>query len=191
MPELARIAAENGVTIMQYRDKNAGDGEMMENCLKIHEAIKPLGVPLVVNDRVEVAKKTNVEGVHLGQSDMEVEKAREILGEDKIIGLTITQKNHIHKAQMELLDYVCIGGVFVTESKDNKGAIQVEGWKKLEKIMREKNEKIPVGAIAGINATNAKELMQAGADGVAVISAIFMQEDVGEATREMKETVKI
>ena len=191
MTELAELAAQNGANIIQYRDKNASDEEMKQNCLEIHKVLKPLNVPLIVNDRVEIAKETNVEGVHVGQSDMDAREVREILGEDKIVGLSISQSEHVDSAPLDILDYVFIGGVFATESKNNAKSIGVKGWRELADKIKKKNNEMPIGAIAGIDASNANELIRAGADGVAVISAIFMQDDVGAATAKLKEAMQI
>ena len=143
MPELAELAAQNGANIVQYRDKNSGDEEMKQNCLEIHKVLKPLNVPLIVNDRVEIAKETNVEGVHVGQSDMDAREVRKILGEDKIVGLSISQSEHVDSAPLDILDYVFIGGVFATESKDNAKSIGVKGWRELADKIKKKNNEIP------------------------------------------------
>lgn len=188
LPTLAKLAAENGATIIQYRHKQAQQNEMIENCNAIHKVLAPLKVPLLVNDNVEVAK--HFDGVHLGQSDMPAKIAREILGCKKIIGLSVSEEKHIENAPFDFIDYIFIGGVFATQSKQNAKHIGIDGWKMLAQKIKTKTPNIPIGAIAGIDAIRGKQLIKAGADGIGVISAIFMQDDVALATQELKNATK-
>lgn len=117
LPELALAAALNGATILQYRDKHGSTREMIENARAIHEAIAGTGVPLVINDRVDVALASGADGVHLGADDMDAKTARRILGEKAIIGLTVKNRADAERAASMPVDYACIGGVFETVSR--------------------------------------------------------------------------
>ncbi len=185
LPELARAAVEGGVTILQYRDKQAGIRQMIDTGRAIKAAIAESDVPLLINDRVDVALATGADGVHLGQDDMPVEDARKILGPDAAIGLTIKNPDQAANAPVDLINYGCIGGVFRTLSKDNSAPIGIDGWRETAIPLCDKAPNLPIGAIAGIGLENVADVMAAGADGVAVISSLFMQQDVVAAAREM------
>ncbi|MEM1317699.1 MAG: thiamine phosphate synthase, partial [Pseudomonadota bacterium] len=118
------------------------------------------------------------------------EDARDLLGDDAIIGLTIKNRRHASEAPVDLLDYVCIGGVFNTLSKDNPTAIGLDGWSSVAGHFRQTAHRLPVGAIAGIDETNCADVISNGADGVAIISAIFMADDVEAATRDLAKIVQ-
>ncbi len=186
LDEMARAAAEGGITLLQYRDKHADTRTLIDNARKIKSALQPYDIPLLINDRVDVALATGASGVHVGQSDMVPQDARRLLGDDAIIGLTIKTSEHAKAAPIELLDYVCIGGVYSTLSKDNPNCIGLEGWRNVAAHFRKTSPNLPVGAIAGIDATNLADVINNGADGAAIISAIFMADDVSDATRNLK-----
>ena len=187
---LARHAARGGATILQYRDKDASTRDMVERARSIRAALDGSNVPFLVNDRVDVALASGADGVHVGQSDMDARDARRLLGPDAIVGLTIKTREHAQAAPLDCLDYVCIGGVFETASKANPTAIGLDGWQSVAAHFREHAPQLPVGAIAGIDASNAADVIRAGADGVAVISALFMQEDVEAAARELAKMIE-
>ncbi len=186
---LSRDAMAGGASVIQYRNKSADIRTMIEQARAIAEAIEGSGVPFIVNDRVDVVLAVDAAGVHLGQEDMPAADARNILGDDAIIGLSIKTEDEARRAPLEILDYVFIGGVFQTSSKDNPDAIGVAGWKSLADIIRSRDPNIPVGAIAGIDESNITEIVSAGADGVAIISAIFMAEDVEDTTRVLRQSI--
>ena len=190
LADMARAAAKGGATVLQYRDKEAGTRELVENARTIRAALEGSGVPFLVNDRVDVALAAGADGVHVGQDDMAAEDARALLGPDAVVGLTIKTQDHAEAAPLATLDYVCIGGVFATASKDNPSAIGIDGWSRLADHFRTHAPQLPVGAIAGIDETNAADLMGAGADGVAIISALFMADDVESAARSLRTTVE-
>ena len=119
LADLARMLAEGGATLIQLRDKKSETGVMLERARAIKAALAPLRVPLVINDRVDVALAMGADGVHVGQTDMPVEIARRLLGPDAIIGLSIKSVALAEAAPIELLDYVGVGGVYATTSKDN------------------------------------------------------------------------
>ena len=186
LSEMAHVAAEGGITLLQYRDKQADTRTLINNAREIKLALQPYDIPLLINDRVDVALAVGASGVHVGQSDMVPQDARRLLGNEAIIGLTIKTREHAISAPTELLDYVCIGGVYSTLSKDNPSNIGLDGWSDIAAHFRETCPNLPVGAIAGIDETNLADVINNGADGAAIISAIFMADDVTAAARKLK-----
>ena len=180
--QLALSAARGGATIIQYRDKNSPTRVMVERARTIHAALSGTGVPLVVNDRIDVALAAGVEGVHVGREDMLVADARRLLGPDAIIGLTVKDEADAQAAIEADIDYACIGGLFETPAKHNLQPIGFEGFSRLAPIIRKVKPDLPIGAIAGIDLARTPPAIAAGADGVAVISAIFRQDDPQGAT---------
>ncbi|WP_152047473.1 thiamine phosphate synthase [Aureimonas psammosilenae] len=190
LPTFARLAAENGATILQYRDKTGTTRQMVERALAIREAIAGLQVPLLVNDRVDVALASNADGVHLGRDDLEPGEARRILGPGAIIGLTVKNEADAEVSAAAPVDYACIGGVFETLSKKNPDPpVGLEGLGTLRAKLRDARPDLPVGAIAGIDLARVPGVIAAGADGVAVISAIFKASDPAQATRALRAAV--
>lgn len=187
LADLVTAAARGGVTLVQYRDKGSETRELIETARRLKTALDPFSIPLLINDRVDVAQASGVAGVHLGQSDMAIEDARRILGPEAFIGLTIKNADQARAAPVRLIDYACIGGVYQTLSKENPTAIGIEGWRKAAAPLRERAPGLPVGAIAGIDADNMKPLLDVGVDGVAVISALFMTEDAEKAAGDLKQ----
>lgn len=190
LAELAAIAATNGATIIQYRDKDGSTRIMVERAATIRAALAGSGVPLVINDRIDVALAAEAEGVHLGRDDMDVATARRLLGPHAIIGVTVKNEMDADMAIAAPCDYACIGGVFDTLSKQNPDApIGIEGFAALRRRIGAARPKLPVGAIAGIDAVRAPDVVKAGASGVALISAIFRAADIAMATRDLRRAV--
>lgn len=190
LPELARALVDGGATLLQLRDKNGTTRQQIEEVRAIKQAIAGSTVPLLINDRVDVALAADADGVHVGWDDMAVEDARRLLGPDAIIGLSIKTSDHVARAPLALLNYVCIGGVFATSSKDNPDSpIGTEGLRKLVGEVRARAPKLPVGAIAGIEASNAADVVRAGVEGVAVISALSLAPDPAAATCELRRII--
>jgi len=189
LAELAKISAENGATLIQYRDKQNDIRTMIENAKSIKQSLKETGVPFIVNDRVDIALASGADGVHLGQEDMKAKDARKLLGEEAIIGLSIKTNEQAENAPIQFLDYAFVGGVFDTQSKDNKTSVGINGWIEIANILKNRSPKIPVGAIAGIDETNIGSLFEAGCDGVAMISALYMADDVALATRKLADII--
>jgi len=187
LAELARLLALGGATLVQLRDKHGATRAMVEAARAIRDTLAPLSVPLLVNDRVDVALAAQADGVHVGQDDLSVEDARRLLPPDAIIGLSIKTVAQADAAPVELLDYVAIGGVYATTSKDNPDPpIGVDGLARIAEIFRRRRPDLPVCAIAGIDAANAATTVKAGADGVAVISALSLAPDPPEAARALR-----
>jgi thiamine-phosphate pyrophosphorylase len=194
LADLARLCAEGGATLVQLRDKVSETRAMVEEARAIRKALTPFGVPFVVNDRVDVALAAGADGVHLGQNDMRVEDARRLLGSDAIIGLSVKNVGEAEAAPVALIDYVGSGGVYVTLSKQQKNApIGTEGLARIVGVLRSRaqkeNKELPVCGIAGIDASNAAAVIGAGADGVAVISALSLASDPAGAARELRQIV--
>ena len=163
---------------------------MVERARAILEALAGSGVALVINDRVDVALAAGAQGVHLGQSDIEPEDARAMLGRAAIIGRSLTKDAHIRALAAEPCDYGAIGGVFPTRNKDDAGEpIGLEGLSRLVGFARSIGVAMPIGAIAGITEQNAADVIGAGADGIAVIGALFAQADPEAAAKRLRSVV--
>lgn len=190
LADLARAAIAGGATILQYRDKDAPTWTMVARTREILDAASGSGVPVIVNDRVDVALAAGAHGVHVGQEDMHPEDARRLLGPTAIIGQTVKSAAHAAAVPLEAVDYVCVGGVFATSSKVNPDApVGLDGLAALVAALRARRADLPIGAIAGITADNASAVIAAGADGIAVISEIFMAADPEAAARALRATV--
>jgi thiamine-phosphate pyrophosphorylase len=190
LADLARLCAEGGATLVQLRDKLSETRAMVETARAIKAALAPSGVPFVVNDRIDVALAAKADGVHLGPDDMAVEDARALLGKDAIIGLSIKSVAEAEAAPVELIDYVGSGGIYVTLSKQQKNApIGPTGLARIVSVLRRRAPIMPVCGIAGIDASNAAEVIAAGADGIAVISALSLKPDPAAAARTLRDIV--
>ncbi len=189
--DLARRCAAGGATLVQLRDKRSETRVMIEEARAIKQALAPLSVPFVVNDRVDVALAAGADGVHVGQDDMPVEDVRRLLGASAIIGLSIKNVGEAEAAPVELIDYVGSGGVYATVSKQQKNApIGPAGLARIIEALRRRSQKpLPVCGIAGIDESNAAAVIAAGADGVAVISALSRASDPTVAARRLREIV--
>jgi thiamine-phosphate pyrophosphorylase len=190
LAELARLVVAGGATLIQLRDKHGATRQMIEAARAIKAALAGTGVPLVVNDRVDVALIAEADGVHVGQEDMRAEDARRLLGPQAIIGLSIKSVALANAAPLAALDYVGVGGVYATTSKDNPNPpIGVDGLRDIVTAFRARKRDLPICGIAGIDAGNAAPVVAAGADGVAVISALSMKPDPQAAARELRGVV--
>jgi thiamine-phosphate pyrophosphorylase len=190
LADLARLCAQGGATLIQLRDKISETRAMVTRARAIKKALAPFNVPLVINDRVDVALAAGAEGVHVGQNDMAVEDARKLLGRGAIIGLSIKTVAEAEAAPVDLIDYVGSGGVYVTLSKEQKNApIGPEGLARVIAALHVRAPKLPVCGIAGIDAGNAAAVIAAGADGVAVISALSLAPDPAAAARSLRAIV--
>ena len=173
---------KSGATFLQLREKTQGHEEIVKTARNLQTLCKKYNVPFVVNDDIMAAKEIDADGVHIGQSDMEYTKAREILGPDKIIGVSAQTVEQAIKARERGADYLGVGAVFPTGSKDDAEDVSYDTLKAICQAVD-----IPVIAIGGITKDNVKELSGSGICGIAVISAIFAQKNIEEATAELKE----
>jgi thiamine-phosphate pyrophosphorylase len=185
MLQLIAEAVEGGATLIQLRGKKWASREFLDVGIKAVRFLRPKKIPLIINDRVDIALACKADGVHLGQDDMPLPYAREILGEKKIIGISVATPGEAEAAEKGGADYIGAGPVFATLSK--KGLGQVLGLAGLRKI-REKVE-IPILAIGGISAASVADVISAGADGVAVISAIAAAKNPVQAAIEIIESI--
>ena len=188
LADLARMLATGGATLVQLRDKKGETREMVARARAIKAALG--AVPLLINDRVDVALAAECAGVHVGQEDMAVEDARLLLGPDAIIGLSIKTAAQAAAAPLDLVDYAGIGGVYGTTSKTTKSApIGPSGLKRVIEELHRRKARFPTCGIAGINASNAAEVIAAGAGGISVISALSLAPDPQVAARQLREIV--
>jgi thiamine-phosphate pyrophosphorylase len=189
LTELASLIVGQ-VTLVQLRDKQGSTRAMVEAARALHDILEPKGVPLLINDRVDVALAAQADGVHIGPDDMHPADARLLLGRTAIIGLSINTVALAQAAPLELLDYVAVGGVYGTTSKDNaKPSIGIAGLRDIVRTVRARKAGFPICAIAGIDAGNAADVIAAGADGVAVISALSLAPQPAEAARNLRSVV--
>lgn len=177
-----RDALEGGATFIQLREKELETEAFLEEAREIKALCKKYQVPFVINDSVEIALAVDADGVHVGQSDMEAGDVRRRLGEDKIIGVSAQTVEQALLAQEHGADYLGVGAVFPTGSKSDAIEVDMETVKAICGAVN-----IPVIAIGGIGAGNVMELAGSGICGIAVISALFAQQDIKEAARELKE----
>lgn len=179
-------AVKGGATMVQLREKDCSTREFIELAAKLKETLKPLGVPLLINDRIDVALAVDADGVHIGQSDMPYKTARALLGPDKIIGLSVENMEDIRVANELDVDYVGISPVYSTHTKtDTAAPFGLEGLREAVKLSIH-----PTVAIGGMNMKTAKDVMACGTDGIAVVSAIVSADSPCEAARNLLEVMK-
>lgn len=174
-------AVKGGAAFVQLREKELGKEHFLEEAVEIRELCRKYQVPFVVNDDVEIAVKSGADGVHVGQSDMEVGDVRAKLGSDKIIGVSAQTVEQAVLAEERGADYLGVGAVFPTGSKTDACEVSHETLRAICEAVD-----IPVIAIGGISADNLRELSGSGICGIAVISAIFAKEDIEGAARELR-----
>ncbi len=174
-----------GATFIQLREKNADYDQMLKLAKEIKALTDKYHVPFVIDDNIDVAVAVDADGVHVGQSDTEAKKAREILGENKIVGVSAGNLKEAIEAEKNGADYIGIGAMFPTDTKKDHTDITFEQAKEITEAVN-----IPVVAIGGINKNNILQLKGTGVDGVAVISAIFAQDDRYKAAKELLEHSK-
>jgi thiamine-phosphate pyrophosphorylase len=186
LEEVVTEAVAGGVTVVQLREKDTSTGEFISLARRLMALLKPLGIPLIINDRVDVALAVDADGVHIGQSDMSYEDARRLLGPDKIIGLSVESFEDIETANRLDVDYIGVSPVYGTPTKtDTAEPFGLEGLRKAVAMSVH-----PAVAIGGMNASTVGDVMAAGADGVAVVSAICSAENIREATSQLRSIVE-
>lgn len=189
LDELARLVA-GASTLVQLRDKRGSTRAMVEEARALQQVLGAAEIPLIINDRVDVALAAEADGVHIGQDDISPADARLLLGRTSIIGLSIKSVQEAQAAPLDALDYVAIGGVFGTASKDNtQPPVGLAGLRRIADAIRARDSSMPICAIAGINASNAGDVIEAGADGIAVISALSQAPDPAQAARDLRAIV--
>ena len=183
--DVVRAAVRGGATAIQLRDKEASTGEMIELGRALLQITRPAGVPLIVNDRADVALAIDADGVHVGQDDMPAPLARQIIGPERILGVSAGTIEEARQAEREGADYLGVGDVYGTPTKADAGTpIGLSGLADIARAVS-----IPVVAIGGIKLDNAAATLQAGASGVAVISAVIGAPDPEAAARRFLKAV--
>ena len=184
--EIVREAVEGGVTMVQLREKECPTGEFVALAKRLKALLAPLGVPLIINDRVDVALAVDADGAHIGQSDMPYEVARRLLGKEKIIGLSVENFSDLEVANTLDVDYVGISPVYGTPTKsDTAEPFGLEGLRRAVEMSVH-----PTVAIGGMNDQTIGEVMAAGTDGVAVVSAICSAPSPRKAAEELLNIIK-
>ncbi|HIR35755.1 MAG TPA: thiamine phosphate synthase [Candidatus Faecimorpha stercoravium] len=174
-------ALTGGITLLQLREKNLTDREMLQEAQELLPLCHRHGVPLIINDRVQVALDAGADGVHLGQEDMSPREARAILGPDAIIGVSARTVGSAQRAEQEGADYLGVGAVFSTSTKKDAQNISPETLRQICQAVH-----IPVVAIGGIGPDNILELLGCGIQGVAVVSSIFAQKNIAQAASRLR-----
>lgn len=181
LKEVVKESLDGGVTFVQLREKTLEDEKFLEEARELKELCKKYNVPFVINDNVDIAIAMDADGVHVGQSDMEAGDVRAKLGPDKIIGVSAENVEQAVLAEKRGADYLGVGAVFPTGSKDDAADVSYENLKAICEAVS-----IPVIAIGGINEGNVSKLAGSGIVGVAVISAIYAAKDIKKATEDLK-----
>ncbi|MBQ7951328.1 MAG: thiamine phosphate synthase [Clostridia bacterium] len=179
--EQVEKAIKGGATVVQLREKNLDEESLLSEALEIQALCKKYKIPFIINDHVEIAKKINADGVHVGQSDGKAENIRAMLGDEKILGVSAQTVEQALLAEKAGADYLGVGAVFPTGSKPDADDVSFDTLKEICSAVS-----IPVVAIGGISAKNAEMLKNSGISGIAVISAIFAAEDIESATKILR-----
>ena len=174
-----------GVTLVQLREKEISSKEYLELAQRVKEVTDRHGIPLIINDRIDIALAIDADGVHLGPEDLPVPIARKLLGDGKIIGASAASVDEALLFQAQGADYLGVGAVFPTATKQGTEKVGLDDLREIKSAVH-----IPVVAIGGINAENARPVMETGVDGVAVVSAIMDQTDIREAARRLLSLLK-
>lgn len=178
--DVLQKAIDGGVTMIQLREKDISHKEFLELAKAVKILCKKNNIAFLINDNVEIAKQVDADGVHIGQEDMNYLEAREILGQDKIIGLSCTNLNQAIEAEKMGVDYIGVGAIFATGSKEDAGYCGPDETK----LIRE-SISLPIVGIGGINHDTIREMKETEIDGVSVISAILNNEDIYGRTRDL------
>ena len=178
-------AIDGGVTFVQLREKDLDEENFEREGRELKELCRKRGVPFVINDNVKLAAKLDADGVHVGQSDMEALDVRRIIGGDKILGVSAQTVEQAVTAEKHGADYLGVGAVFPTGSKDDAAEVSYDTLKAICAAV-----KIPVIAIGGITEDNVTELSKSGICGIAVISALYAKEDIKSAARKLRKNTE-
>jgi thiamine-phosphate pyrophosphorylase len=183
---IIREAVDAGVTLVQLRGKNLEIRAFLNLAVQASEFLKSRNIPLIINDRIDVALACEADGVHLGQEDLPLPIARKIMRKERLIGISVNTIKEAEEAEAEGADYIGVGPIFYTSSKEDlRSILGFEGLKAIRNKV-----KISILAIGGINARNAGDVIVSGADGIAVISAIVDAKNITEATRNLLEAIR-
>ena len=183
--DVVRESLDGGVTFLQLREKDLDDETFFREAVRLRDMAREYGVPFVINDNVDIAVRMDADGVHVGQSDMEAGDVRALIGPDKILGVSAQTVEQAVLAEKRGADYLGVGAVFPTGSKDDADDVSFETLKAICEAVS-----IPVVAIGGITAENTPQLAGSGICGIAVISAIYGQKDIYKATASLKKITR-
>jgi thiamine-phosphate pyrophosphorylase len=184
--EIVSAAVYGGATVVQLREKDCSTRDFIEQALTIKEFLKDRGVPLIINDRLDVAQAVKADGVHLGQTDMPLGVAKKILRDSMIIGISAESVQDAVEAEKGGADYLGVSPIYTTPTKtDTAPPLGLKGLRKIRKAVR-----LPLVGIGGLNTENAADVIRNGADGVAVVSAIVAADDPQTAADELKQIIQ-
>ncbi len=185
LEEAVEKAIKGGCTLVQLREKDCSSLEFYQTALKVKSITDQYGVPLIINDRVDIALAVDAAGIHVGQSDMPASVIRKIIGPDKIIGVSAANLKEAQIAEKDGADYLGVGAMYTTETKKDTRPVTLE---ELKEIRSEVN--IPIVVIGGINKNTVRDFKGFGIDGLAVVSAVIAQEDIEQAASELVQMFK-
>ena len=180
--ENVELAIKGGCTVIQLREKNCSSKEFYDLAVSVKKITDKYNVPLIINDRVDIAMAVDAAGVHIGQSDLPADVVRRIIGDDKIIGVSTAKLEEALKAVKDGADYLGVGAMYSTNTKTDARPVTMEELKEIRK-----NVDIPIVVIGGINMNTLGNFKNMGIDGLAVVSAIVAQPDVEKAAKDMYE----
>lgn len=181
LEEAVEAALKGGTTLVQLREKDCSSREFYETALRVKAITDAWHVPLIINDRVDIALAVDAAGVHIGQSDLPASAVRRILGPDKILGVSTAKVEEAVQAEKDGADYLGVGAMYATGTKANTRSVTMEGLSEIRKAVS-----VPIVVIGGIGPKNAAEFKNRGIDGLAVVSSVIAQPDIEEAARNLK-----
>ena len=181
LEEAVEQAIIGGCTLVQLREKDCSSLDFYNTAVKVKEITDKYNVPLLINDRLDIALAVDAAGVHVGQSDLPATVVRKIIGEDKIIGVSTGTLEQALKAQQDGADYIGVGAMYATGTKKDANPTSMEELKKIRESVS-----LPIVVIGGISKERIKDFDGMGIDGLAIVSAIIAQKDIVKATRELK-----
>ncbi|AWX15754.1 thiamine phosphate synthase [Mergibacter septicus] len=185
LSEDIEASLQGGITLLQLREKELKNDDFFNEAIEIKKLCKAYNVPFIVNDNVEIAIKSDADGIHIGQQDMPIDEVRKLIGENKILGVSAQTVEQALLAEKMGADYLGVGAVFSTKSKSDAINVEITTLKQICKQV-----KIPVVAIGGITAENIPLLAKTGIAGIATISAIYGEKEIKEATYKLKNIVQ-
>ena len=183
LQEAVEQAVLGGVTMVQLREKDAEAVAFYQLAVEVKKVTEGYGIPLIINDRIDIAMAVDAAGVHVGQTDLPVNVARKILGKDKLLGVSVSSLEEAVKAEADGADYLGVGAMLPTKTKEDAAVVSLDELRRIRKAVH-----IPVVAIGGIRKENAALFWNCGVDGLAVVSAVIAQKDIRQAALELKQT---
>jgi len=184
LEEVVELSLQGGADTIQLREKHSSFQDFLNTAISLKKITSKYNVPLIINDSIEVAIQSNADGVHIGQNDMPLHEARKLLGKDKIIGVTAKTIEQAQKAQLEGADYIGVGAMFGSTTKKDALPLTFQQLADIRKAVT-----MPIVAIGGITAENINQFKNTNVDGIAVVSAIYGQDDIKCATQSLKSKI--